>query len=274
MVTALNSYTQSFASQNYAARTALDTNAGKSAPASTGNSAATDTVDISAEAVAAQAAAPADSRVAYYQQFRPTYEGFSSYNMALGIVDPSAQPFSQNRSFADVAQAARDSLDTNYKKLKAIGQPYDASHATTEDQSSLFGELDRRALYAVARNEGGIFTPTEQRQARDIMRGQQGMAMGLYNGPTALADKFLGADVTGLAKSFKAGMTFMDMVSAEEKATDAEWATQRSNLRRGYENVTSSKEEDDTKNPLLILLEALAHDDEENINPTEIRSEQ
>jgi hypothetical protein len=268
MVNALNAYTTGLFTQNFTARTVTDTNADKTnqqgQKSSDNNSAIVDTVDISAGALqkSQEIQKPVtDPRVAYYQQFRPTHEGFSSYNMALGIVDPSAQPFSQNRSFEDVAKAARESIDNNHQKLKDIGKPYSYVTTTSEDQYSLFGELDRRALYAVASNEGGLFSKEEQSSAKDIMGGQQGMAMGLYNGPTALSGKFYALPPisnSDHARSYKAGIQFLDNAPAEEKGRDLQWAIQRASVQFGYESTTGTKGfgQYDSDNPLVKLIKA------------------
>lgn len=243
----------------------------------------TDQVTISPEAErladelakAEQAAAKANPRALYYQQFRPTHDGFSSYNMSLAIADPSAQPFSQGRPFAEVSQAARESLDKNYAKLDEMGKPFGGHQTRAEDVNSLFREMDRRALYAVASNEGDLFTKEEQREARDIMRGQQGMAMGLYNGPTALEGRF--ASYVNLSdpdssRTMKAGLEFMDRVSAEEKATDVEWASQRAIMQRQYQqNVgpnSSEAKEFEVQNPLVeLILDALEEWSSEKVTP-------
>lgn len=88
-----------------------------------------------------------------YVQFFPARKGYSVANLALGVEDPAAQPFSQNRPFAEVAQAARASLDGKYEKMSKSGKPFEDI-----DRYSAFGEFDRRALYAVTSNEGGLFS--------------------------------------------------------------------------------------------------------------------
>ncbi|MEQ9488699.1 MAG: hypothetical protein RIM72_06870 [Alphaproteobacteria bacterium] len=238
---------------------ATDTDSQKKA-ADTGADTAV-TVGLSPEAqdlLKAQSAQNAvfDAKVSYYKQFRPTYDGFSARNLALGIVDPGAQPFSQNRSPADVAQAARDSMDASYETMRQIGMPFGETGVAGKDVYSLYGELDRRALYTVASNEGGLFTETEQSQARDLMRGQQGMAMGGYWGPTELAGKFVSQ--TNTEEKFKAGILFMDRASAEEKAGDVEWAHQRAIMQDAYEDIVAGRggtpDNFDIDHPLVKLI--------------------
>lgn len=244
MVSALTAYAQKYVAQSTTARVASDagqTTAASRDKAGEDGAAVLDPVEISADAQArlqADAATNAarSTKVSYLEQFRPTREGFSAHNMALGMVDPGAQPFSKDRPFAEVTQAARDELDARYQQMRDSGQPFDKDSYEGVDIYSLYGNLDRRALEAVASNAGGHFTRDEQQQARDIMRGQQGMAMGLYNGPTRLEDKFANPALINHEKSFKAGVQFMDQVSPEEKGGDVEWAVQRANMQNVYED--------------------------------------
>ncbi|WP_193188233.1 hypothetical protein [Nisaea sediminum] len=205
-----------------------------------------DTVEISAEARALLKTQQAEdalfqARVDYFEQFRPTREGFSARNLSAGIVDPSAEPFSQERSFAQVAEAARQNLDSKYEAMRESGEPFSTHNYEGVDHYSLFGELDRRALHAVASNEGGLFSEDEQNTARDLMNGQQGMAMGLYNGPTRLSGEFLAASPLDHESTYKAGLQFLDKVSIEEKATRIEWAVQRAVIQRAYESEVSER---------------------------------
>lgn len=244
MIDPVNVYLRKLAEQGTSTPVTPDKEAPTETPAddnAEGSRTVSDTIDISVEAQkylqaeteknAAQAA-----RISYFEQFRPVRDGFSARNLAQGMVDPSAQPFSQNRSFSEVAQAARDELDARYQQMRDSGEPYNSDSVEGIDDYSLFGNLDRRALYAVASNEGGHFSKEEQQKARDLMRGQQGMAMGLYNGPTRLADKFANPAMLDNEQVFKAGIEFLDQVSTEEKAGDVEWAVQRASLQRGYED--------------------------------------
>jgi hypothetical protein len=273
MVNALNAYTQGLQTQSEASRLSqvAENQAGSQDPVAQQDSAAiADTVEISAagayELAQAQKAQNAvfDAEVSYYEQFRPTREGFSSRNLALGIVDPGAQPFSQNRPFAEVAQAARENLDSKYQQMRETGEPFGTDNFEGKDWYSLMGDLDRRALHAVASNEGGSFSKEEQSIARDIMIGQQGMAMGLYNGPTRLSGKFTALPPSGNAghaQMYKAGIQYMDRVSLEEKATSFEWASQRAALQRGYESNAKDSgqvvENFDSGHPLVnLILEA------------------
>lgn len=270
MVNAISAYPQGILTQDSSSRIANteEENANLQNQTFNENGAIADTVEISAEAQQIAQAEKAqkavlDAKVAYYEQFRPTHDGFSSYNISLGIIDPGAEPFSQGRSFEEVTQAARENLDKNYQKLEDIGKPYDYTYGKSEHNNSLFGELDRRALYAIESNKDGLFTENEQKAARSIKIGQQGMAMGLYNGPIAGSGKFLALPSRGSAQhalQAKAGIEFLDKVSIEEKATSIEWAHQRAIGQWNYEYHMQESggvpENFDSENPLVRLIKA------------------
>jgi|GEM_PF-1120660 len=269
MVTALNAYSQGLSVQESALRSAgrgaVKAEAQNQSPGKSGAMPA-DTVEISAEAQKRMQAEEAqnaalDEKISYYEQFRPTREGFSSRNLAQGIVDPGAQPFSQNRSFEEVAQAARENMDSKYQQMRDSGEPYGTDNFEGKEWYSLMGDLDRRALYAVASNEGGSFSKEEQDIARNIMLGQQGMAMGLYNGPTRLAGEFTALLPTSNAdhlRNYKAGIQFLDQVSIEEKAMSVEWAYQRGSLQYSYELMARGEgvtpQNFDIDHPLVNLI--------------------
>lgn len=268
MVNAINAYSQSVLTQTSTSQLDETDNDKTNTPNRTSGEQTEiiDHVDISAEAQELAKAdqaknAALDAKVAYFEQFRPTREGFSSRNIALGIVDPSAQPFSQHRSFEDVAQAARENMDSKYEQMRESGEPFGTDNFEGKEWYSLMGDLDRRALYAVASNEGGSFSKEEQDIASNIMSGQQGMAMGLYNGPTRLAGEFHAPLPTTNAdhmRNYKAGVQFMDQVSIEEQATSVEWAYQRGSMQYSYEHIARSEGQipDDmrTDNPLVNLV--------------------
>ncbi|MBV1880141.1 MAG: hypothetical protein KUG82_00810 [Pseudomonadales bacterium] len=219
---------------------------------------ASETVSISDAARLAATAGLANGSTEYYEQFFPTYEGFSSANVAAGVSDPSLETFSAGKSFDQVAIDARASLDNNYERLASIGKPYNAGSSQPEDKNSLIGELDRRALYAVASNEGGLFTKEEQSVATGKMRSQQGLAMGLYSGPTSEKGKFIDPFFGDRSQQFKAGIQFLHQVSNEEKAGSIEFAVQRASLQRSYEAAILDKggvpEDFSTDHPLVNLI--------------------
>lgn len=175
-----------------------------------------------------------------YAKFMPTRDGFSSNNIAIGVSDPSAEPFSQKRNITEVAKAARESLNSKYEAMKQSGKPFDYNSYEGKDWYSAFGDLDRRALFAIRSNQGGQFTKEEQDIAQSIMSIQEGLAMGLYSGPTSLAgdfaDKFAGNDVA----HFKAYENYLDNVSEDEKSS-GDWILARDGAKRGYESVIGNE---------------------------------
>lgn len=266
MITALSNYSQSVLTQLFATPT-VDEQDNKSAPTHLSQAdtpgVIQDVIEISPEAQSLLEAEQArdaalEERISYLEQFRPTREGFSARNLALGIADPSAQPFSQERPFGEVATAARENLDAKYAAMKESGEPYNSNGNEGTDKHSLFGDLDRRALFAVASNEGGQFTEDEQSTARNIMRGQQGMAMGLYNGPSRLIGQYTEGLGTDQEQTSKAGINYLDQVSLEEKATDIEWAHQRAAVQNNYENQVEARggiaENTTSGHPLVALI--------------------
>ncbi|MCG8493952.1 MAG: hypothetical protein MI743_20225 [Sneathiellales bacterium] len=201
------------------------------------------------------------SDASFYEKFYPAREGFSSVNLAAAVADPSAQPYSQNRAFSDVAASARETLDTKYQQMMASGEPYGSIQSEGRDRNAAFGEFDRRALYAIASNEGGHFSKDEQNAAKSIMSQQQGNAMGFGSGPTRVAEEHVNPFLGDKAASFKAMNSFLDNVSAEERATSVEWAQQRAAGQRIYEDHARKQGEEpepfNSDNALLnLFLEA------------------
>ncbi|MBV1879132.1 MAG: hypothetical protein KUG79_15935 [Pseudomonadales bacterium] len=211
----------------------------------------------------------------YYLQFMPTYEGFSAANLAAGVLDPSLETFSLGKDFNQVTTDARASLDKNYEKLEAIGKPYVIGSTPPIVANSLYGELDRRALYAVSSNEGGLFTDHEQKIARNRMSQQQGLAMGLYSGPTSEKSKFVDPFRSEHDQQFKAGIIFLDGVSNEENAGSIEFAFQRAGLQEAYERLSVEKgntpEDVNIDHPLvnLILAARSSVNSDYQLGPTE-----
>ena len=219
------------------------------------------TVSISAEALLALSKSKENTSVvpSYYEQFFPTREGFSARNLAAAVEDPGAQPFSQNRAFAEVAQAARANLDGKYQQMRDSGQPFDKDSFEGVDWSSLLGELDRRALYAVASNEGGLFSEDEQDIAKSFMGNQQGLAMGLYAGPQSVRGNYSHPAMLDGALSSKSSILFLEQVSAEEKSS-VEWAHSRAVSQSHYEMEMDKRgdvaEDFTSEDPLVRLIKA------------------
>ena len=123
---------------------------------------------------------------------------------------------------------ARAHLDGVYAGLAAKGQSFDFVHARKEDFDGLYGGLDRRSLFAIASNSGGLFSADEQTWAQSIMGDQQAEAMGL-TGPMGAVS--MAMDPTPGTAS---GIRFLDSVSEEEKQS-MDWKVQRASLQWSYE---------------------------------------
>lgn len=148
------------------------------------------------------------------------------------------------KDFASVAADARSTLDAGYRKLgKGATEVY--QHGDMASWQTAFGGMDRRSLYAVASNQGNQFTAEERDMARSLMAKQQGDAMALGS-----ADP---------AAGYKAGIAFLDSVSAEEKGS-FDWALQRAAVQFGYESAMSQSgrepEKIDSESPLVKMLKA------------------
>lgn len=194
-----------------------------------------------------------------YEQFFPTRDGFSVSNLAAAVDDPSAEPFTQNRPFSEVIQATRENLDSKYQQMEDSGQAYEKNTFEGVDRSALFGELDRRALYAVASNQGGLFSEDEQKSAQTFMTRQQGLSAGFYSGPQRLEANYShSAMQDGVLKS-KASIQFLDQVSPEEKSSMT-WAYSRAVAESHYEIQMSDRgevgEDLSSENPLVQLIKA------------------
>lgn len=162
------------------------------------------------------------------------------------LVTQTAPQTAGKKDFATVAKDARAAIDAKYAELAANGKPMDYMHATQESWDTVYGGLDRRALFAIASNSDGSFSKDEQDTAQSIMSQQQGQAM-------------MAADPTGNdhAARFRAGVAFLEGVSDEEKAS-ANWAVQRAANQFGYEQSmrSSGREPDDldSENPLVAMI--------------------
>lgn len=224
----------------------------KEEPASKTN---VETVTISDTARKINESTQSGSSYEYFEQFIPTYEGFSSANIAIGVSDPGLETFSKGKSLEQVVIDARSSLDKNFKKLSEIGEAHSAGVTRV---NSMMGELDRRALNAVVNDEQGVFTIEEKNMARNKMLQQQGLAMGLYNGPTNKASEFVDPFLGDSVAHFKAAIQFLDKVGDEEKGGSIEYAFQRAGVQRAYEKSSREKgeipEDFTTKHPLLLLI--------------------
>ncbi|KZL05226.1 hypothetical protein PsAD2_04437 [Pseudovibrio axinellae] len=224
--------------EDAAANTPAEQEQSKSSESLAGTGAAAASLSVEALFAVAQVSQQTTTSNSYYEQFYPSYEGLSITNLAAAIKDPGSEVFSQNRSLADVAEAARASMDARLEQMHASGVFGQDSHA---DRNATFGELDRRALFAVSSNEGGLFTQSEQEQARWLMQQQQALAMGYYWGPISLKSEFLNNH--DHLDAIKLSIQFLDQVSADEK-TSVMWAYSRAGDEHVYDLLIAESDEE------------------------------
>ncbi|MCW2238042.1 hypothetical protein [Azospirillum canadense] len=214
-------------------------------------------VVASGSAAAATESAPTSRFAAYF----PTRDGKPVTALANAVENPGAQSSSAGLTLPEAAKDARARMDAQYDAMKASGKPFDANAFEGRDWNTVMGDLDRRSLYAISSNTGGLFSEEEQNTARSMMVQQQGLAMGLYSGPTRLAGTFSDPFNGDMAAHMKAGVKFLDGVSDEEK-TSVDWAMDRAGAQSNYEaahrNTREELEALNGETPLQKLLKAAA----------------
>lgn len=222
------------------------------------------TVSLSAQAQTAMAATTATTTTATttgtsqsppnrYAPYFPTREGFSSSALSEAVADPGKSN-TAGMNISEVATSARAKMDAVYSAMEKSGKPFDYNSTEGQDWNALMGDLDRRSLHAVSSNEGGQFTKQEQEIASTLMTQQQGLASGLYHGPSRLAHTFPNSE--DHVATYKAAMTFLDAVSPEEK-TSVPWAFNRAAAANSYTLITGDQSgTQDSDSPLAKLLQA------------------
>lgn len=224
----------------------------------------TDTVSLSPETANAIASGT-NTPINGFNKYFPVRAGFTSTALSNAVTDPGMQTSFAGKNFNEVALDARASMDAKYAAMNASGKPYDSNSREGVDSAALMGELDRRSLYAVSSNMGGLFTQDEQSTANSYMNQQLGLAMGLYAGPIRLAGEFAvtygkSPILTGDSASIgKAAILFLDKVSHEEKSSLL-WAMNRASAQRVYESgmeqMGRTPENLDSDIPLVKLIRA------------------
>lgn len=216
---------------------------------STSTSTSTSTDQATLSSVALQL-----SRVtSYATQLFATRPGMSNAALAMAPANPGLASSSKGLTLPEVATDARARMDDKYAQMKASGVPYDGNSQDDRDTHSLLGDLDRRSLYAVSSNASGLFTPAEQQDATNAMNSQMGLAMGLYSGPTALVETFVDPYKGDDIARFKAGLSFLNNVSNEEKGS-ASWMT----LHKGLEESVAAMENPKKSEAQQTLFDILA----------------
>lgn len=162
---------------------------------------------------------------AYAQVTKPTIQGGIAAARTDTVPAAAENPPATDatKPLAQVALDARAALDAGYKKLGSTGNDY----TTGKEWDNVVGlkDLDRRTLYAMASNQGGLFSEREMNQARMKMADLESAAM--------VAADPLDKDP---AARFKASVDFLDDASPEEKSS-LEWAQSRASAQWGYESL-------------------------------------
>lgn len=243
MVVTLGTYqaaTSYTASLRHSSDRVEDRRAATTATTAKADAATADVVTLSPQAqsvLAASANLPADD-------FAPFFAGRDARESANALskgvtasqMETDRAAGAAKLSFDEVARQARAGMDAKYAEMEESGEPFGIDSFEGKDWYTLMGDLDRRALYAVRSNEGGQFTQEEQDIAQSIMVQQQGLAMGLYSGPTSKEGQFVDPFGGDHAAQAKAGVRFLDSVSDEEKSS-IEWAAARASAQTSYEVI-------------------------------------
>ena len=220
-----------------------------------------DTVDISATAV------EMSKTIEYthpYAKYFPTSSNTPANNLAIGATNPSSEPFSGGKSSEDVAVDAREELDAQYKNFQKNNKVFNKNSFEGRDWYELFQKLDRRALYIVKSDKTGLFSKDERDMADSIMGQQQGLAMGLYSGPTSMEKTFVDPFGGNYAKQLEAHMEYLKNVSPDEKVS-GEWMRDMMTseilyITEKYKKKDKPEEED----PIIKLIKKLI--EEERLN--------
>lgn len=170
-------------------------------------------------------------------------------NVATSPIAKVSDAKPEEKPFSEVVTDARSALDEGYKNF---AQPADFSTTEREWKSIGIEKLDRRTLFAISTNQGGLFSAVEVDAAKYFMSKQQEVA-------TATADP----KGTNPAALYKAGIEFLDNVSSEEK-NSLEWAQSRAANQWGYEHhmrANGKKPENVDSDNLIVQLFVRAYNE-------------
>ncbi|WP_267428471.1 hypothetical protein [Methylobacterium sp. GC_Met_2] len=146
----------------------------------------------------------------------------SSTNKANGSVAANGKA-NAKESFGQVTVRARAFLDGAYIRLNKTADRHTTEHEWRDVIN--IGKLDRRALYAIRTNHGGLFSEAEIKAATLPVED-------LLAAASAAADP-RGKDP---AAAFKASIGVLDGASTEEKVS-LSWITARAKAQWSYENA-------------------------------------
>jgi hypothetical protein len=154
------------------------------------------------------------------------------------------------KSFAQVALDARAAINAGYQKLETVGNTKTTAHDWKNTVG--FGDLDRRSLYAIASNQGGLFSDQEINQAE--------MEMANRISDVLLAANPLNQDP---AAGYKAVIDYLDAGSSEELVS-IDWAQERASAQWGYQTIMRLEgrpAEDVETDNLFVKLFVAAYDE-------------
>jgi hypothetical protein len=123
-------------------------------------------------------------------------------------------------NFSAVTAEARTTLDHLYNAAGVTAPIVDGQPTIS------LSSLDRRALFAVASNNGRKFTTDEQAMASSELKSRFNVALA----PAAATTRLTG----DYSITYKAARDYLDAASSEEKTT-VTWSTQRTAVLQGYQ---------------------------------------
>jgi hypothetical protein len=143
--------------------------------------------------------------------------------------------------FATVGQNARTVLDAG---VAAYGQT-PGNQTSDEQWFKIFDGMDRRSLYAVTSNQGGQFSPQEQKVAKSMMDAQ------LAN----IGDVDASASASEQIAGYGQKVDFLNNVSTEEKKS-ASWAYSMADVQTSARmaDINSKMPQISGASPLLSTL--------------------
>ncbi|MGK9086399.1 hypothetical protein KXR64_21800 [Brucella intermedia] len=153
-----------------------------------------------------------------------------------------------SKPFSEVALDARSVLDAGYKELS--NDTADTAHATgaKRDLYSILDTLDRRSLYAIASNHGGLFSDDEVLKAKCTLGERVQEALDPF-----FDDRTKAGDVAFCLAYIK----YLDEAGPEERAS-LKWAHARAVAELGYERNMRDQgivgDNVDSGNPVVALI--------------------
>lgn len=118
------------------------------------------------QAIQPRSVASAEASASAVKPAGPTVKPGTGVNVRLDLTVLSSIPTNQSapaKDFTTVAHDVRTAVDAGYDKLGKVADIYTTGKEVRETVG--YDNLDRRELWAIASNEGGLFSKLEQRMA-------------------------------------------------------------------------------------------------------------